>query len=82
LRLSTFKQGLKDKIEKLKEMVNKPNKYGNAGNKEAEINFGDEFNVFVEKLREQKMDEIAIFKLISRIGGLKKQYEFSYKTSG
>jgi len=66
---------LREKIEKLKEIVNKPIKYGDTGNSEDEINFDDEFNVFAEKLREQKMDEITIFKLVSRMGELKKQYE-------
>jgi hypothetical protein len=65
---------LREKIKKLKEIVNKPIKYGDVGNSE-EINFDDEFNVFAEKLREQKMDEITIFKLVSRMGELKKQYE-------
>jgi len=66
---------LREKIEKLKEIVNKPIKYGDTGNREDEINFDDEFNIFAEKLREQKMDEITIFKLVSRMGELKKQYE-------
>jgi len=66
---------LMDKTNKLKEIVNKPIKYGDTGNREDEINFDDEFNIFAEKLREQKMDEITIFKLVSRMGELKKQYE-------
>jgi len=65
---------LEEKTEKLREIVNKPIKYGDTGNSE-EINFDDEFNVFAEKLREQKIDEITIFKLVSRMGELKKQYE-------
>lgn len=66
---------LNEIVNKLNEIVNKPIKYGDTGNSEDVINFDAEFNVFAEKLREQKMDEITIFKLVSKMGELKKQYE-------
>jgi len=70
-----LKNKIKNKIEKLKAIVNKPIKYGDSGKSGEEINFDEEFNNFAEKLRDEKMDEITIFKLVTRMGELRKQYE-------
>ncbi len=69
------KELLEKTIAKLESIVNKPIKYGNVGNIKETINFDNEFNVFANKLRKEKIDEITIFKLVTRMGELKKQYE-------
>ncbi len=69
------KKLLDERIEKLKAIVNKPIKYGDSGTNNEEISFDEEFNNFAEKLREQKMKEMTIFKLVTRMGELRKQYE-------
>jgi len=77
LSLQQIKQDrlLENKIEKLKAIVNKPIKYGDSGKSGEEINFDEEFNNFAEKLRDEKMDETIVFKLVTRMGELRKQYE-------